>query len=1232
MTVIQNQQPVPFTIPDGMEDFVETLRANGLSDEDIKTTLADSAPPPETGGPQPAEEDGEDSNILGNIGAGILQGIDKGTKNILSGIPLPDLGIQTDDGQRLDNMADLAKYLDEVTGTKELLSDFSLPEIDQGSITGNVTKGVSQALVGIIPATKFLKAMGVANRFVRGVVGGAIGDFATSSEEEAENLLKAIDMIPQEYGGEIADSFVDEIKNWIVDPSSGEFDELKSRLLNTAPGIVIGVALEGVIKVAVAAKNAGPEAISGFVDTISTRLRGTSDKVEFGDDGFDKGFSEIDKAGSKINSQISFDGGRVNNRSTLSDLYTQGVDRLNPLKKVVDDLSKGKELPAAANPYKLARLNVASASKANLFLENEVRSFKTGEVVGRSLKEVLKPIASNPKKVEEFANYATSRRALELMQRTDNIDPPAIAKGVRVKAVDRENFGQVVSVKGNSAKVKFLNKETGAQVVTELPIKSLTTYSDEFVETGLSRVDVETYVKGKTNEFGQMFDDVVEYQDNVLQYLVDSGVVNKTMQTAMKEANKDYIPFFRVMDDDIPVGSMAGLRNPIKKIKGSEKQIQNPLESIIKNTYLYVQMADRNEVLRTLYNMSGKVGDRLSVVRKVKTPNKAIKVQNVELQKVFQKYSEELGVKMSDEELTIFRPQMQDKGSNTVDVFIDGKRKTMEMEKEVADVIAKMDDTSVNIFARLLKYPATTLRAGAILDPEFFMKNIIRDNVTAGVFSKNGYKPFIHFFKSVPSALAKNDKAYKDWVYGGGAQATLTSLDRTYLRENLKQITEGGGFYSAAKNIVRSPLDILRLVTETAENATRIAEFRLAQKSLEESGVTGKAAMQEAAFQAREITLDFARMGAQARGLNQVAAFFNARVQGYDRLARAFMEDPVKATKLSMGMITTPSVLLWYRNHGDPRYEELPQWQKDMFWIVLLEDEIIRVPKPFELGIVFGTIPEHILTNMAKSETLGNLTEKIFGSLKQDILGSAIPTIATPMIEQGYNVSFFRGRPLIPQSKQGLLDEDQFSIHTNEISKTIAKMLGAVTPDDSTFDSPIVVENYIRQWTGGLGKKALDLAEFGLKKAGVYEDRIKASEGLKGILFVSGFVIRYPSTNLQSIEDFYKKANKAEKVANSLDERKNRFDMDGVQALLEEEGLVASDGIQQTIRNFKKTISEHRKLINLIDINPDMNPDEKREHIDTLLFGMLGTAQQGEKILDDFNKAQKKWKDIKPTK
>jgi hypothetical protein len=66
--------------------------------------------------------------------------------------------------------------------------------------------------------------------------------------------------------------------------------------------------------------------------------------------------------------------------------------------------------------------------------------------------------------------------------------------------------------------------------------------------------------------------------------------------------------------------------------------------------------------------------------------------------------------------------------------------------------------------------------------------------------------------------------------------------------------------------------------------------------------------------------------------------------------------------------VTLPSVLLWMANHDDPRYKDIPTWQKDLFWIVMTDEHVYRIPKPFEIGVIFGSVPERMLDKFAADD------------------------------------------------------------------------------------------------------------------------------------------------------------------------------------------------------------------------------------------------------------------------
>ena len=335
--------------------------------------------------------------------------------------------------------------------------------------------------------------------------------------------------------------------------------------------------------------------------------------------------------------------------------------------------------------------------------------------------------------------------------------------------------------------------------------------------------------------------------------------------------------------------------------------------------------------------------------------------------------------------------------------------------------------------SKVLAAPAKLLRAGATLSPDFIVRNIVRDFATAFINSGRGLFTPIDTIKGLKSAITK-DADFQDWMKGGGANATMVALDRAYMQESLAKLNAETGLMERSWNVVNSPIRFLRMTSELAENATRLGEFKRLRGE-------DKTSIQSAALGSREVTLDFARIGASMRAANMITAFLNAQVQGLDRVGRAFVDRPLNTTAKVAGGITLPSVLLWWANHDDPRYKDLPHWQKDLFWIVMTKDHIYRIPKPFELGVVFGSGAERIL-----DATIGNNPEAFdkFGKSIIDIVTPNVtPTFMQPMLEQFANRSTMSDRTLIPQDMEKFLPEYQYTPYTTEAAKKLGQVISA---------------------------------------------------------------------------------------------------------------------------------------------------------------------------------------------
>lgn len=826
---------------------------------------------------------------------------------------------------------------------------------------------------------------------------------------------------------------------------------------------------------------------------------------------------------------------------SLNDLYTMTKDDLNPLRVLRNELTDGKELPIEKDPYKLARLTRGLYGKAEQMLEHGTFAFKDLKDNGKSFKEVMEPVK---KDLDGFRAYMAARRTIELAQR-----------GIR---------------------------------------------------TGIAVKDAASVVQEGAAKYAKPFAELVAYQRRVLDYLRDAGVVSPEGYAAMIEANKDYVPFYRLMDETgsgKPTNSRSlRVKDPIKGITGSKRQIIDPVESIIKNTYLYVALAEKNRALTALDDLatSSPKGEQFMAKPKdkPKAPQPDLPLMD---------FLKENGIDATPNDFSVFKPDAFRPSKDSIAFYRNGKREVRQVDPEVAEAVNALDRESFGLVMRILAMPARMLRLGATQSPEFIVRNPIRDQFSAFILSENGYVPVYDMLKGL-GAIFTHDAGYQNWLKSGGANSTLLSVDRKYIEREVMKLSNPT-VLGRIGNVVKSPIDFLRMVSELTENATRVGEFKRAMKK-------GKSAM-EAGFGSREVTLDFARIGAQARGVNALIPFFNASIEGTDRETRAFIKKPLATSLKVAAAITLPSVLLWFANHDDDRYKELPQWQKDLFWIVLTKDSVWRIPKPFALGVLFGSVPERTLE--AFYDKHPNAFKNLGKSLKDAFVPNMIPQFMAPSIEQYSNKSLFTDRPIVPKYLENALPEYQSTPFTSETAKLIGKAIARMGGDQSSFASPQVIDNYIRSWGGGLGQHAVAMADKGLKAAGVAKERVEPTKTWADIPVVKAFAVRHPSASAQSIQDFYDTYDERKKALGTVRHLTKVGQPDAADSVREDRNI-------ETAEKIHKALGQQMKVARDVWLNDKITPPEKRALIDQTYMQAIEIAKRGNEI---FSKTDQAKKDLK---
>jgi hypothetical protein len=582
----------------------------------------------------------------------------------------------------------------------------------------------------------------------------------------------------------------------------------------------------------------------------------------------------------------------------------------------------------------------------------------------------------------------------------------------------------------------------------------------------------------------------------------------------------------------------------------------------------------------------------------------------------------------------VFKPDTFHPAKDEIVLFRNGERQTYRVAPEVAEAVKNLNREELNWVVKAAAMPARWLRAGATLAPEFIARNPIRDQFSATILSNNNYIPLVSLVEGfVHSIMGGRSPQYQAALKGGGFNANLVSLDRKYINENLMRLQDPT-VMGRVKNVIHSPVEALRKMSELMENATRMGEFLQARRA-------GKSVF-NSAYDMREVTLDFARMGAKARAMNAITAFWNANLEGTDRLGRAIWENPRRTAIKALSGIALPSALLWWATRDDERMKEVPKWERDTFWVIPMDDwqpvdadkaatipkaykrqidgqwfqnkgEIIRIPKPFTEGILLGSGTERGLEAMYGNDPKA---WKNFGkSIKDAVAPGMIPTGVLPILETSFGKSWFLDRDIVPKYLQRVDPKEQYNPYTSETAKFLGRQVARVD-DETSLGSPLVLEHIYRGYTGGLGRLGLETFEKGLELTGVTDKKNWPTNKNADILFLRAFASRHPSSSAESIQQFYDEYEKREKAKNTAKLLDTRGDTDGARKIRDERALANATSTHRQIGAMNKEV---RRIYD----DKKLSPDDKREQIDLLYLKMINLAQRANEMFRATDKKSK---------
>nr|WP_234922287.1 LPD38 domain-containing protein [Aeromonas caviae] len=628
-----------------------------------------------------------------------------------------------------------------------------------------------------------------------------------------------------------------------------------------------------------------------------------------------------------------------------------------------------------------------------------------------------------------------------------------------------------------------------------------------------------------------------------------------------------YIPFFRESDDGDVIAPFKprGIANQnagIKKLKGGDANTNDLLENIFTSTSKLIDASMKNMAAqKTVWNLAD-----TGIIEVIPKPNK------MDYQ-ALANGKDRIMVKLEGEDYMI---RVEDPDLYRAMTFFD----------------RKPFGAMVNVAAKAKRL----LTAGVTASPEFMLRNFLRDSLSSWAISKDGFKPMIDSIKGVRKTW-RMDGSTIDVMFSGASflggyvngndPETMADTVRKSLRRKGMTPEQIARYEKSiirnaahAKGVVADAWEKYSRVGEAVENGNRAAVYDAAIKA-------GKSHAQ-AAFESKDL-MDFSMLGASRamQVMTQVLPFFNARVQGLGKLTRELRDNP-RAIAKRAGMITAASLALLAHNWDDERYEGLPDWDKDANWHFWLGDHHWRIPKPFEIGVLFGTIPERMARALGDKDTGAQFGKAVARAIGDTFALNPTPQLVKPMVEAAFNYDSFRGGPIDGPQDLNVQAEARYNEQTSLLMRELGELTGF---------SPKQLEHLVIGYTGTMGSYVMAAADGLIRASRPGESASWRADEIplvKAVYRGTG-----PAKSTQHMEEFYRMLNEVNQLKRTVDQYRSEGLTDKARELLEEQGGILK--VRRSLSRTQQQVRVVRNKIELIQRDRTLTAEEKRRRIDEML-------------------------------
>jgi hypothetical protein len=645
-----------------------------------------------------------------------------------------------------------------------------------------------------------------------------------------------------------------------------------------------------------------------------------------------------------------------------------------------------------------------------------------------------------------------------------------------------------------------------------------------------------------------------KYNAGLIDWLKQAGAIDEKTYKLLTSM-EDYIPYYRAKGDNV-IMEIAGIQpftignlrqQPyLKELVGGDEKIQDFFTSSLQNTSMLVDMGLRNLATKEI----------------------AFSLQSAGLLK---------GKENKYGEMRYMFPGPGPAQPNVIRFKRDGKDYFAIVESEAIGIPSELlvkglhgTPTVLGGVTKIMAIPARFLRAMVTRSPVYMLRQLLRDSTSNFMLAGGNMVPVLSAAKELGKMYAGTSTREKELQERGIIGGQILSGTSEDMQKIMLQLAKGGSGWEMAL----AKLDRMSMASDAA---SRI--------SLYNSYINQGLSDMEATLATLE-SMNFSKRGASGSlyAMNMMIPFLNAQIQGLDVLYKAFTGKLPYSEKLNVQrklytrglMMAGMTVMYAAMMQDDDAYKNANMRDRLANWFIRIPgfDEPIKVPIPFEIGLIFKALPEAMLLMNDKDrdvkEVLKGLAQLTATSVPFG--PSSVPQAVKPIIEASVNKSFFTGQDIESPTEQGLMPGERVRDKTSGVAKFLGETIGV---------SPVMVDHFINGYTGGLGLAIAQAAGtiLPLKPGPEAPDKRLSEMPVIGSMF-------QPNDAPGQINLFYEKAKEYEQAKNTFDKMvaEGRKE-DAVEFAKEYAKEIAMSDVAESFKSTMNEFTEMEKLIKASDLS-----------------------------------------------